>query len=68
MSLRQRIPDAQVLISLDPEELASQLLSAIGAGRPHGNQGQVNRDQISRFAGEYPPQHQADVEIAITEA
>ena len=68
VSLRRRIPDAQVLISLAPEELASQLLSEIGPGRPHVNQGQVNRDQISRFAGEYAQQHQADVEIAITEA
>jgi hypothetical protein len=32
------------------------------------NQGMFSRDQISRFAGEYPAQHQDDVEIAITEA
>ena len=68
MSLRNRIPDPQVLISLAPEELAPQLLSAIGPGRPDVSQGQVNRDQISRFAHEYPHLHQAEVEIAITEA
>jgi uncharacterized protein (TIGR02391 family) len=68
VSLRQRISDAQVLISLSPEEVASQLLNVIGHVRPNVNQGMTNRDQISRFAGEYPPQHQADVEIAITEA
>jgi uncharacterized protein (TIGR02391 family) len=67
VSLRQRIPDAQVLFSLAPEELASQLLSALGPVRPNINQGMFNRDQISRFAGEYQS-YQEDVEIAITEA
>jgi hypothetical protein len=36
--------------------------------RPNVKQGMSRRDQISRFAGEYPAQHQGDVEIAITEA
>ena len=67
MSLRQRIPDAQVLLSLDVEELASQLLSALGSARPNVNQGMLNRDQISRFGSEYT-QNQLDVEIAIGEA
>lgn len=66
MSLRSRISDAQVVISLAPEELASQLLSALPV-RPNVNQGMFNRDCISRFAGEYP-HHQPDVELAITEA
>lgn len=66
VSLRTRIPDAQVLISLAPEELAPQLLSVLPM-RPNVNQGMFNRDYISRFAGEYP-HLQADVELAITEA
>jgi uncharacterized protein (TIGR02391 family) len=67
MSLRQRIPDGQVLLSLAPEELASQLLSALGPIRTNINQGYINRSEISRLAGEY--QHQQDeIEIAITEA
>jgi uncharacterized protein (TIGR02391 family) len=67
VSLRARISDAQLVISLAPEELASQLLSAL-APRPNINQGMFNRDSISRFAGEYPGQYQPDVELAITEA
>jgi uncharacterized protein (TIGR02391 family) len=55
-----------VVISLAPEELASQLLNALPV-RPNVNQGMFNRDCISRFAGEYP-QNQPDVELAITEA
>ena len=66
MSLRSRIPDAQVVISLSPEELASQLLGALPV-RPNVNQGMFNRDCIARFAGEFP-HHQDDVELAITEA
>jgi uncharacterized protein (TIGR02391 family) len=67
MSLRQRIPDAQVLLSLAPEELALQLLNALGPIRTNINQGYINRSEISRFAGEY--QHRQDeIEIAITEA
>jgi len=38
------------LLSLAPEELASQLLTALGPIRPNINQGMFNRDQISRFA------------------
>ncbi len=67
MSLRQRIPDSHVLLSLAPEELASQLLIALGPIRPTINVGMFNRDQISRFAQEYQP-YQDEVEIAITEA
>lgn len=66
MSLRSRISDAQVLTSLAPEELASQLLVALPV-RPNVNQGMFNRDTISRFAGEYP-HNQNDVELAIIEA
>jgi uncharacterized protein (TIGR02391 family) len=67
VSLRQWIPDSRVLLSLAPEELASQLLTALGPIRPNINQGMFNRDQISRFAQEYQP-YQDEVEIAITEA
>lgn len=67
MSLRSRIPNAQVLISLAPEELASQLLSVLPV-RPNTNQGMFNRDSISRFAGEYDGQFQAEVELATIEA
>jgi uncharacterized protein (TIGR02391 family) len=66
MSLRARIPDEQVLLSLTPEELASQLLTTLPV-RPNVNQGMFNRDTISRFASEH--QHfQGEIEIAITEA
>lgn len=68
MSLLQRIPDAAVLISLSPEELASQLLAAVVPARPNINQGMFHRDSIARFAAEYSQQSQADVELAITEA
>ena len=64
MSLRSRIPDAEVLISLAPEELASQLLISFQLP-PHQNQGMLNRnDAISRLASEYP-QRQGDVELAV---
>jgi hypothetical protein len=66
VSLRSRISDAEVVISLAPEVRASQLLNALPV-RANVNQGTFNRDSISRFAGEYP-QHQPDVELAITEA
>ncbi len=52
VSLRQRIRDPAVLVSLAPEELASQLLSVLPV-RPNINQGMFNRDQISRLAEEY---------------
>lgn len=65
MSLLQRIPDERVLIALAPEELASQLLSAIPV---RTNGGSFNRDHISRLASEYPQHRQSEVEIAITEA
>lgn len=64
MSVRQRVPDAEVLISLAPEELASQILTAIPV---RTNQGMFNRDSISRFASEYS-YRQDEVELAITEA
>ena len=69
MSLRTRIPDAAVLLSLELEEAAAQLLQAIGPNitRPQG-QGMTHRDEISRISNEYPQQHQGDVELAIAEA
>jgi uncharacterized protein (TIGR02391 family) len=67
MSLHSRIKDAQVLIYLAPEEIASQLLSLLPT-RPNQNQGMFNRDSISRWAHEYPSPYQADAELAITEA
>jgi uncharacterized protein (TIGR02391 family) len=70
MSLKARIPDAAVLLSLEPEEAASQLMQVIGPQilRPWPGNGMINRDEISRLTGEYPQQRQAEVEIAITEA
>jgi len=70
MSLKARIPDAVVVVSLEPEELASQLLQALAPKfqRQWPANGMANRDEISRFTGEYPQQHQADAELAITEA
>jgi uncharacterized protein (TIGR02391 family) len=70
MSLKARIPDAAVLVSLEPEEVASQLLQVIGPQILRGwpGNGMTNRDEISRLAGEYPQQRQTEVEIAITEA
>ena len=64
-NLRQFVSDSQVLLSLAPEELGPQVLKA-AASRMQNDMFQ--RADIARFAGEYPPQHQADVEIAITEA
>lgn len=66
MSLRSRIKDVDVVLGLAPEELASQLLIAIPQ---HMRQmaGNFHRDQISRFAREYP-QRQDEIEIAIMEA
>jgi hypothetical protein len=66
VSLRARIKDANVLTSLAPEELAPQLLSAVAERTQQG--GIFNRDQISRFAADYPPEHQYAVELAVTEA
>ena len=70
MSLKARIPDPAVLLSLQPEDLAAQLLQIVAPqlqGRlPHS--GMINRDEISRLTREYPQQRQAEVEIAITEA
>jgi uncharacterized protein (TIGR02391 family) len=60
------VPDAQVLLSLAPEDLASQLLVVWPA--PNENQGMLNNDTLARFAGGYPQQHQGDAEIAISEA
>jgi hypothetical protein len=55
-----------VLLGLAPEELASQLLIAVTQHlRKQG--GNFSRDQISRFAREYPSQ-QDEIEVAITEA
>ena len=54
-----------MLLSLAPEELASQLLNALPQRQQAGN---FNRDEISRLAGEYPQERQDDVEIAISEA
>jgi uncharacterized protein (TIGR02391 family) len=70
MSLKARIPDAAVLISLEPEEAASQLLQVLGPQilRAWPGNGMANRDDISRLTGEYPQQRQAEVELAITEA
>lgn len=65
MNLKPLIPDAQVLLSLAPEELASQVFKAATSRIQNG---MFQRSDISRFAGEYLPQYQADVEIAITEA
>jgi uncharacterized protein (TIGR02391 family) len=62
------VPDGEVLISLAPEELASQLLAAVAVSVRTNHGGTFHRDDISRFAGEYPQQHQNDVELAITEA
>ena len=70
MSIKARIPDAAVLLSLDVEEAASQLLQALGPQilRPWPGNGMANRDDIARYSGEYPQQHQQEVELAVTEA
>jgi hypothetical protein len=51
MSLKARIPDATVLLSLEPEEAASQLLQVIGPQilRPWPGNGMTNRNEICRF-------------------
>jgi uncharacterized protein (TIGR02391 family) len=67
MSLRARVPDAEILISLAVEEVASQLLQAIGPQMLRGNS-MAHRDDISRFAGEYPQQRQGDAELVMNEA
>jgi uncharacterized protein (TIGR02391 family) len=63
-TLRQRIPDPAVLISLAPEELASQLLSTLQTRLQNG---MVHRDETSRLASDYP-ERQGEIELAITEA
>lgn len=65
MGLHSRIRDAQVLISLAPEEVASHLLWVLPL---RSNQGSINQQTVSQFAAEYPAQHQGDAEIAIMEA
>ena len=67
MSLRGHIADPELVISLAPEELASQLLKTMNVPQ-RMNQGMFHRDNVSRFAAEYPPQHQWDVELSIAEA
>lgn len=64
MSLRQRIPDHAVLLSLAPEELASQLLSVLPTRVQNGV---FNRDAVSSLAADYQQQHD-DVELAVGEA
>jgi uncharacterized protein (TIGR02391 family) len=70
MNLRQRVQDSDVLLALAPEELASQLLQDIGPriNAPWPGNGMVNRDEISRSAGDYPQPRQNEVELAISEA
>ncbi len=65
MNLKQLIPDPQVVLNIAPEELAPQVLKAATSRMQNGL---FQRSEISRFAAEYLPQYQADVEIAITEA
>jgi hypothetical protein len=67
LSLRARIADPDLVVTLAPEELASQILTVLGPIRPNINQGLFNRDRISAFAAEYP-RRQDEIEIAITEA
>jgi uncharacterized protein (TIGR02391 family) len=65
-TLQQRIPDPAVLLSLAPEELASQLLSVLPARMQPGRI--VNRDVLSALAADYPAPQLADIELAIGEA
>ena len=64
-NLRQFVSDPDVLLSLAPEELGPQVLK-VAASRIQN--GMFQRADIARWAGEYPPERQGDVEIAITEA
>jgi len=52
------------LVSLAPEELASQLLSTLQTRLQNG---MVHRDDTSRLAADYPDR-QGEIELAITEA
>jgi uncharacterized protein (TIGR02391 family) len=66
MSLRQLIPDSQVVLSLAVEELAPQVFKAVTSNlRLRG--GMLTRQDIARLAREYR-QQQDEVEIAIIEA
>lgn len=58
-----------MLLSLEVEEVASQLLQVLAPLilRQPGN-GMAHRDETLRLANEYPQQRQAEVELAITEA
>ena len=67
MSLRSRISDPQLVLSLGPEELAGALLAALPA-RSQPGMGIFNRSETSRLAQEYPPQHHNDIELVIAEA
>ena len=64
-TLRQRISDSAVLVSLAPEELAFPLLSTL---QTRLQQNIVNRDAISQLAADYPDQRHGEVETAIGEA
>ncbi len=66
MSLRSKISDPQLVLSLAPEELAGPLLSA-PPSRAQPGQGAFHRDQTAPLAGEYPQQFQGAIELAIAE-
>ena len=65
-TLRQRIADPAVLVSLAPEELASQLLKTLQTRIQQS--GMFHRADIGHLAADYPDQRQGEVEIAIMEA
>lgn len=69
--LRQRIPDAEVLLSLEPEELASVLLPILRrAGARY--QGKVSGynfcNELNQFQEVYPRQFVEPISLAIMEA
>jgi uncharacterized protein (TIGR02391 family) len=72
MPLRDRVQDVNVLLGLAPEELAYQVLAAVG--RPGANfnfeglKGNYPVDGVNRVGFGYGAQHEAAAEIAALEA
>jgi uncharacterized protein (TIGR02391 family) len=69
MSIKQLLPDAAALLSLEPEELAGALLQYLNA-LPSYEQNKLNRYNFSlrHTVEEYPPDSQEEIRRALMEA
>src|SRR5262245_15953322 len=68
-SIYEMIPDPEVLLALEPEELAGVILEYLNSLGP-GDRGQLNRHNFSlpHTYQQYPPSSQKDVGRALMEA